>query len=95
MVLQVLFYATPIFYTLSTVTAKTGKDWVGEVLMANPFAAVLQQFRHAIVDPSHQSAAAAIGGTGRLALPAAVVVATFALGLWVFVRAAPKVAEEL
>jgi ABC-2 type transport system permease protein len=94
-VLQVLFYATPIFYTLSTVTEKTGKHWVGEIIMANPFAAVLQQFRHAVVDPSHQSAAAAIGGTGRLILPVAVTLITFAIGLFVFVRMAPKVAEEL
>jgi|tagenome__1003787_1003787.scaffolds.fasta_scaffold20791230_2 ABC-2 type transport system permease protein len=94
-ILQVLFYATPIFYTLSTVTEKTGKDWVGEIIMANPFAATLQQFRHAIVDPSHQSAADAIGGTGRLILPLAVTLITFAVGLVVFVRMAPKVAEEL
>ncbi|MCW2995007.1 MAG: type transporter, partial [Conexibacter sp.] len=94
-VLQVLFYATPIFYTLSTVTGKTGRDWIGELIMCNPFAAILQQFRHAIVDPSHQSAAAAIGSTGRLAFPVAITLLTFGVGLLVFVRMAPKVAEEL
>jgi len=94
-VLQVLFYATPIFYTLSTVTGKTGRDWIGELIMCNPFAAILQQFRHAIVDPSHQSAAAAIGSTGRLAFPIAITLLTFGVGLLVFVRMAPKVAEEL
>jgi ABC-2 type transport system permease protein len=94
-VLQVLFYATPIFYTLDTVGQKTGDAWVGNILMINPFAALLQQFRHAIVDPSHLSAAAAIGGTWRLLAPLAVIVFTVVLGWIVFSRMAPKVAEEL
>jgi ABC-2 type transport system permease protein len=94
-VLQVLFYATPIFYTLDTVGQKTGDAWVGNLLMINPFAALLQQFRHAIVDPSHLSAAAAIGGTWRLAAPLLVIVLTVGLGWTVFSRMAPKVAEEL
>jgi ABC-2 type transport system permease protein len=94
-IMQVLFYATPIFYTLDTVGQKTGEDWVGNVLMINPFAALLQQFRHAIIDPSHLSAAAAIGGTWRLAAPLLVIVLTVALGWIVFSRMAPKVAEEL
>jgi ABC-2 type transport system permease protein len=94
-VMQVLFYATPIFYTLDTVGQKTGKEWVANLFMVNPFAALLQQFRHAIVDPSHVSAAQAIGGTWRLAAPALVVVLTVWLGWTVFSRMAPKVAEEL
>jgi ABC-2 type transport system permease protein len=94
-VMQVLFYATPIFYTLDTVGQKTGEAWVGNVLMINPFAALLQQFRHAVIDPSHLSAAAAIGGTWRLAAPALVIVLTVAAGWIVFSRMAPKVAEEL
>jgi ABC-2 type transport system permease protein len=94
-VLQVLFYATPIFYTLDTVAQKTGEAWVSNVLMINPFAALLQQFRHAVVDPSHMSAAAAIGGTARLAAPLLVVLITVAVGWIVFSRMAPRVAEEL
>jgi ABC-2 type transport system permease protein len=93
--MQVLFYATPIFYTLDTVAQKTGDAWIGNVLMVNPFAALLQQFRHAVIDPSHLSAAAAIGGTWRLAAPALVIVLTVVIGWVVFSRMAPKVAEEL
>jgi ABC-2 type transport system permease protein len=94
-VMQVLFYATPIFYTLDTIGQKTGKDWVANLFMVNPFAALLQQFRHAIVDPSHPSAAHAIGGTWRLAAPLLVVALTVWIGWTVFSRMAPKVAEEL
>jgi ABC-2 type transport system permease protein len=94
-VMQILFYATPIFYTLDTVAQKTGKDWVPNLFMINPFAALLQQFRHAIIDPSHASSAAAIGGTWRLAAPLLVLGLTVAIGWTVFSRMAPKVAEEL
>ena len=31
----------------------------------------------------------------RLLIPLAVVLATFALGLWVFTREAPRIAEDL
>jgi ABC-2 type transport system permease protein len=94
-VLQVMFYATPIFYTLDTVGQKTGDTWVGNLLMINPFATLLQQLRHAVIDPSHMSAAAAIGGTWRLAAPLLVIVLTCAIGWTVFSRMAPKVAEDL
>jgi len=94
-IVQMLFYATPIFYTVSTVADTTGKPWVGNVLMANPFAALLQQFRHAVVDPTHASSAAAIGGTWRLAGPLLLIALTVAIGWIVFSRMAPKVAEDL
>jgi ABC-2 type transport system permease protein len=93
--LQMLFYATPIFYTLQTVQEKSGKEWVGQLLMCNPFAAALQQFRHSFIDPSHQSAADALGGTAMVLIPIGISLATLALGAWVFARIAPKVAEEL
>lgn len=94
-IIQMLFYATPIFYTVATVGQQTGKAWVGNLLMVNPFGALLQQFRHAIIDPSHASAAEAIGGTARLVAPLLVILLTVAIGWIVFSRMAPKVAEEL
>lgn len=94
-ILQVLFYATPIFYTLSVVGDRTGKEWIANVLMINPFAAVLQQFRHAVIDPSHVNVVTALGGAERIVAPLFVVAVTFALGAYVFSRLAPKVAEEL
>jgi ABC-2 type transport system permease protein len=93
-IIQMLFYATPIFYTVATVSKQAGPAW-GHALMLNPFGALLQQFRHAIIDPSHVSAAAAIGSTARLAAPLLVVLLTVGIGWLVFSRMAPKVAEEL
>ncbi len=91
--LQALFYATPVLYTIEIVqeSSPDAARW----MMLNPFAAVVQQMRHACIDPNAQSAAVVAGGWDRLALTGLVVVFLFALGLWVFHRAAPRIAEEL
>jgi len=92
--LQVMFYGSPILYTLQSVIAQTSPT-VAHVMLLNPFTAVMQQARHAVIDPSHLSAAQAIGGSARLLLPATVIVVVLALGSWVFSREAPRVAEDL
>ena len=89
-VLQVLFYGTPIFYSFETVP-----ESVRTAYMSSPIASIVEQFRHAVIDPDAATAAEAIGGAGYLLIPAAVVVGVFFLGLWVFQREAPRVAEEL
>lgn len=93
-ILQATFYASPIFYTVSLVQEKAGAT-AAQWLMVNPFAALLQQARHALIDPSHPSAAAAAGGTVRLLLPLGIILAVLAIGSVVFSRMAPVMAEEL
>jgi ABC-2 type transport system permease protein len=70
-------------------------DKVKHLLMLNPLATILQQYRHAVIDPAAPSAAAAAGGAARLLIPAAIVVGIAVTGWIVFDRAAPRVAEEL
>jgi ABC-2 type transport system permease protein len=93
-VLQVLFYASPIFYAIETVQ-QTAPTWVAKVLMLNPFAAILQQARHAVIDPQYDTAAQAIGPDWRLIIPLGIIFGLFALGYLVFRRAAPRLAEDL
>ncbi len=93
-VLQVLFYGSPIFYAIETVQ-QSAPDWVAKALMLNPFAAVLQQARHAVVSPEYETAASAIGGAPRLLIPLAIVAGIFAFGYAVFRKAAPRLAEDL
>ena len=93
-VLQILFYVTPIFYTVSLVQERAGEGVV-RLMMCNPFGAVLQQTRHAFVDPSNPSVASAMGGAAWTLVPLIVTAIVFALGYVVFARAAPRVAEEL
>jgi ABC-2 type transport system permease protein len=91
-VLQILFYATPVIYAIETINKAS---WLKHGMMANPLAAVIQSVRHYIIDPGAPSAGQAIGGTVRLLVPAAIVVAVTAVGFWYFNRAAPRIAEEL
>lgn len=92
-VLQALFYLTPILYPIEAIQ-KRNPD-LAKLAMCNPLATINQQFRHAIIDPTAPSAAKAIGGTILLLIPLGIVVAIFCLGLWVFSRRAPLIAEEL
>jgi ABC-type polysaccharide/polyol phosphate transport system ATPase subunit/ABC-type polysaccharide/polyol phosphate export permease len=87
---QALFFGTPIFYVVASLP-----NSVEELALANPLAALFTEMRHALIDPAAPTAAAAIGGTGRLLLPLLVVAAVFALGLWVFRRESARVAENL
>jgi len=93
-VLQALFYATPIFYTVQTISGPHAQAIV-RLLLSNPLAAIIQQARHALIGPSYPTAAAAMGGTIWLLIPAGVTVIVFVWGFLVFRRAAPRVAELL
>jgi ABC-2 type transport system permease protein len=94
-VMQAMFYATPIFYTLDVVRDKTGSTHVPQILVSNPFAAILQQFRNALLGPTWETASKVYGSAWGLLIPLSIVVVTVVVGSWVFVRQAPLVAEEL
>jgi ABC-2 type transport system permease protein len=92
-VTQALFYATPILYPVEVIAARYPK--LAQLAMWNPLAAIIQQFRHAVIDPTAPSAAAAIGGTVWLLIPLGIVFGLLALGWVTFNRMSPKVAEQL
>ena len=91
--LSLIFYGTPIFYTISLVAEKNAT--IAHLMMVNPFAAIVQQSRYAILGPGHPSAAEAIGGTLRLAAPLMIAIGILVVGWLVFSRRAPRIAEEL
>jgi ABC-2 type transport system permease protein len=92
--LQLLFYGSPIFYAIETIQ-HSKHAWVAKVLLLNPFTAILQQARHAVIDPRYESTARAIGPDWRLLIPLALVGVALAVGYGVFRRAAPHLAEDL
>ena len=92
--LQVLFYGSPILYGLDRVKAKAG-DGAARLIMCNPFASIMQESRHVFIDPSHLSATVGLGSRVLLLVPLGIIAVVFALGLWVFVHEAPRVAEDL
>jgi len=92
-VLQALFYASPVLYPIEIVN-RVGEG-LQRLIMFNPLAVVIQQFRHAVIDPTAPSAAEAIGGGAWLLVPFGVLVGLLVLGFVVFNRMAPVAAEEL
>jgi ABC-2 type transport system permease protein len=87
---QILFYASPILYVATMVPESYQRAY-----LANPIASLLTEMRHAVVDPTARPVWDAIGGAERLLVPGGIVVAVFVLGLWVFRREAPRIAENL
>jgi ABC-2 type transport system permease protein len=89
---QLAFYGTPILYAIETIGVS---DDIQRLMILNPLAAIFQQVRHAVIDPSAPSAADVAGGAATLVVPFGIVIGCFALGLWFFSRQAPRLAEEL
>jgi ABC-2 type transport system permease protein len=94
-VLQALYFVSLILIPWETVD-EHGHHALAHLSVLNPLAAIVQQARHAIIDPvASHSAAYAAGGWERLLIPGGIVLAVFVLGYVVFDRAAPRIAEEL
>jgi ABC-2 type transport system permease protein len=85
-----LFWGTPIIYVI-----ETAPNAVREILMMNPLAVVIEQARHAVVDPSAPGAAAASGSAARLLIPVAIVALLLAISIGLYRRMAPTIAERL
>src|SRR6185503_7252689 len=92
--LQAIFYASPILYPIELVSERGGED-VQHAMMLSPLTAILQQIRHAVIDPNAASAGEAAGGWVWMLIPLGIIIFLFALGFWVFNREAPRIAEEL
>lgn len=93
-ILLLLFYGSPIFYPVQVITG-THAHTIVQLLMLNPFAAVLQQARHAVIDPSNPSFVAAAGGWWHVVPPLVLSVVLIVLGGQVFRKRAPRIAEDL
>jgi ABC-2 type transport system permease protein len=87
---QVLFYASPVLYVATMVP-----ESFQQAYLANPLATLFTEMRHAVIDPAARPVWEAIGSGERLLVPAAVIVAAFALGWWLFDKRSPRIAEHL
>jgi len=87
-----LFYGSPILYPFDPAIVP---DQYRAVMAINPLTPFFAQVRHWIIDPSAPTAVEAVGGWTHMIAPVAIFVAVCALGVWVFNREAPRVAEEL
>jgi ABC-2 type transport system permease protein len=88
----VIFYGSPILYPVEFIP-----DDLRFLLFMNPLAPIMVEARRLVVDPTAPSVvdADAAGSVLGIIGPAMVMLAVCAIGLWTFMRAAPRVAEEL
>ena len=89
-VVQVLFYASPILYPIEFAPQE-----FRELIQLSPLAPIFEQARVWIIDPSAPSFVEAAGSTLLVVIPIAVFAVVCALGAWVFAREAPRIAENL
>ena len=88
----VLFYATPILYTVGNLV---GHPTLRRIILLNPLAPIFELARKWIIQPSAPSPAAAAGGYAQLLAPIAIYIGVCVLAVWIFGREAPRIAEEL
>ena len=88
--LQVIFYGSPVIYVVTAVP-----DSIERWMMVNPLAAILTEMRHTLIDVNAPTASEVAGGSAFLLIPLGIILALFALGLWVFNRETPRIAENL
>lgn len=97
-VLQMTFYASGIFIAiagLKPITLFGLRIDLAHVLIANPFAALLEQARHVFISHRYPSAASAIGGGALVLIPIGIALVAVVGGFVLFDRRAPRVAEQL
>lgn len=85
-----LNYATPIIYPLEFV-----QGTLKHVLMANPLTPIFQQAHVWMIDSHAEGVLAAAGGPLPLIVAGLIYVTVCVLGVWVFNREAPRIAEQL
>ncbi len=88
---QILFYASAILYVaVDTVPEKYRQEF-----LCNPLAALFTQMRHAMVDNGAPSITSAFNHGYYVLIPLTMIIGVFVLGLVVFQRESPRIAEHL
>jgi ABC-2 type transport system permease protein len=88
---QVLFYATPVLYPIEILENETYE----RLLFISPLAPIFEQVRVWVIEPDAPTATEVVGGGVHLLPAAAIYVGLCLLGVWIFSRDAPRIAEEL
>jgi len=86
---QMLFYTSPILYVATLVPENYQQAY-----LLNPLASLLTEMRAAVVDPDAPHVWDIADGA-LLLIPLGIVVVALCLGLYVFNRRAPRIAEDL
>lgn len=87
----VILYGTPLIYPLDIIPAGILRD----VILANPLTLIFEQARVWIIDPGAPTAVEAAGGWLQTLPAITIFVLACVVGVWVFRREAPRIAELL
>jgi len=87
---MILFYGSPVLYAIDTVPPNAQR-----YLLFNPIACILEQGRKWIIDPDARGFVTAIGGWKWALVPITIFIVVCLVGVWVFNREAPVIAERL
>lgn len=87
---RVMFYGSPVLFPIELFP----EGWRA-VLLLNPLAPLFTEARVWMVDASAPSFSDALGGPLFWIYPSAIFIAVVVLGVWLFDREAPRVAERL
>lgn len=92
-IMQGLFYATPIIYPLTMVSDR----WpaVAQVLLLSPVAQTIQDFRYAVITPQTQTLWTISSKAWLVALPMVIVVITLIVAVVYFKKKSPGFAEDV
>lgn len=93
LLLQVGFYATPIFYPVSML-AKVS-DSAAKLALLNPMAQMIQDARYAVISTQTPTTWNVYGYTWHAWIPVLIVAVFAALSIYYFKKASPSFAEEV
>jgi ABC-2 type transport system permease protein len=90
----VLFYATPVLYPIEQISATAPA--LHDVIAINPLSPIFEQAHEWMIDPAAPGFVETANGNPLLIfIPLALYFLVVGLGIWVFHREAPRVAELL
>ena len=90
--MQAMFYAVPIIYPLSMITATN--PLVGKIMLLNPIAQVIQDVRHNLITTTAETSWGYVGGWLSL-IPITIVILVFIVSTVYFKKKAKYFAEEV
>lgn len=93
LLLQVGFYATPIFYPVSMI-AKFSKE-IAKLVMLNPIAQIIEDARFALVSQNYTTTWRIFDGGVYAYIPVLIVAVLLVVAVYVFKRASPRFAEDI
>lgn len=94
-VMQAMFYATPIIYPI-TMVINGGHETIAKILMLSPVAQSIQDIRHSLIAPDTTITTWSIVGNWWIAImPIIVTIALLVIGIFYFNKNSKNFAEDL